>query len=106
MTASVLRPLVMLCGLLAMLFCLSTPAAAEPSHFMGNTQPTAGMASDMPCCPEKSPAAPKSCSAQCTLIAPARYELAYVPLVKDVRFIFIEAVGSGMTYAPVAPPPR
>lgn len=97
----------MIMGLMAMILCVSTPAAAETMM----NHPAMGAVSanempEMPCCPEKAPAVYKACGLQCPVIAPASYDFAVVMKTDTLTFTVNSAHYGGITFGPRAPPPR
>lgn len=97
----------MIMGLMAMILCVSTPAAAET--MMTHSAMGAVYANDMPdmpCCPEKAPAVYKTCGLQCPVIAPSSYDFAMVMKTDVLTFTIKPAHYDGITFGPRAPPPR
>lgn len=97
----------MIMGLLAMVLCVSTPAAAETmmNHSaMGAV--SANEMPDMPCCPENAPAVYKACGLQCPVIAPSSYDFTMVMKTEVLTFAVKPAHYDGITFGPRAPPPR
>ncbi|ESQ78699.1 hypothetical protein [Asticcacaulis sp. YBE204] len=97
----------MIMGLMAMILCGSTPAAAETMM----SHPATGAVSanempEMPCCPEKAPAVYKACGLQCPVIAPASYDFVVVMKTDALTFTVNSAHYGGITFGPRAPPPR
>jgi hypothetical protein len=105
MISNLTRALAMLAGLLAMLACLYTPASAAPMP-RGTHHAAAAMAADMPCCPEKGSPSLKVCGQPCAVIAVPLFTFAYLPQVSRLRFDMRMPATSGISYDPLAPPPR
>jgi hypothetical protein len=88
-------------GLLALLLCMAAPTTAMPvSHDMVSAH------ADMPCCPEKAPAAAKTCGQQCPLLAQAEFHFEYTTLTLLMRYVRQHDHFASLTYQPQAPPPR
>ena len=87
-------------ALAALLLCLNTPVQAAGQ---ADSMPMAH--SQMPCCPDR-PAPSKTCAAQCPVLVADRFLLAYVPAEAMVRFDAVSVTGHGLSYKPLAPPPR
>jgi hypothetical protein len=98
----------LLCGLIAMLACLQTPAAAGSPMLpeAGGSHAAMDVTSDMPCCPDKGTAQLKVCSQPCAVIAVENFNMVYRPYIRPLRFRFGTSRGTGITYDPEAPPPR
>ena len=94
----------MLAGLLALLACLYVPASAEPQAH--GAPSAAGMSADMPCCPEKGPPSLKLCGLPCAVIAVPLFTFAYLPRVSRLSFDTRVPAALGISYDPLAPPPR
>lgn len=94
----------MIAGLMALLLCMAAPAVAGPdAHHM--PQVSASMP-DMPCCPEKAPAAAKACGQQCPLLAEADFRFEYAARALPLSFALRQDAFAGLSYPPQAPPPR
>ena len=108
MRSSWIQIIGLLCGLIAMLACLQTPAAAGSLMLRetGGSHAAMDMTSDMPCCPDKGTVQLKVCSQPCAVIAVENFSLVYRPYVRPLRFGFGTSRGTGITYDPAAPPPR
>lgn len=88
-------------GLAALLLCVNTPVqAATPMDSMPMAH------SQMPCCPDRPAPSVKACAAQCPVVVSDRFVLAYVPVVTMARFETFVVAGNGLSYEPLAPPPR
>lgn len=92
-------------GMLAMLFCLATPVVAAPVPHFDDLMATSEAAPDMPCCPEKG-TTNKACNQMCPAVAAVTISFAFVPGFRTLSFQTSRQVRSGLTYDPVAPPPR
>lgn len=98
------KAIALMIGMLAMLVCMAAPASAAPgSHHQGMAAMES--TSDMPCCPEKSSTI-KACSQMCPSIAAVTFGLAYVPIFRTLQFQIGVQIRTGLTYDPLAPPPR
>lgn len=95
----------MLAGLFALLACLYAPASAAPIP-RGMHHATAGMAADMPCCPENETPTVKVCGQPCAVIAVPLFAFAYLPRVSRLSFDTRVPATPGISYDPLAPPPR
>lgn len=104
MHARLIKAVSMIAGLLALLMCVAAPAMAGPdAHHM--TQVSASMP-DMPCCPEKAPAAAKACGQQCPLIAQADFRFEHAVRATQLSFDLKHDDFASLSYSPQAPPPR
>lgn len=107
MRFGLLKVMMIVAGLLAMLSGLHAPETAgswahhEDTHLHVHVR-----SSETSCCADRGAASVKVCGQHCAAIAAANFHFTYSPLVADMVFEPRHFRVAGLSYAPLAPPPR
>lgn len=99
------KTFIMAFGLFAMIFCGNaiTIAGTQDAHTMIGMN-VAG-SEDAPCCPDRGMSSFVMCT-QCPVLSADNSALNYKPLTKPMHFVTGAHPLVGLTYKPLAPPPR
>ncbi|MCA1936026.1 MAG: hypothetical protein LDL37_11260 [Asticcacaulis sp.] len=107
MRSGLLKVMVIVAGLLAMLSGLHAPEAAGPwAHHEDTHLHLHVRSSEAPCCADKGAASLKLCGQHCAAIATASFLFMHLPSVKALDFQSRHRHSVGLSYRPLAPPPR
>ena len=92
-------------GVVALLLCVNVPAQARPA-IAGGHSAHGVMPDDMHCCPDAPSTPMKACAQHCPLVVAPGFAFHHITAEKSVEFHMTSATRLGVTYAPLAPPPR